>query len=283
LAKTKAAIAVLQKVGAFEDVEKARDSRKLRRGKGKMRNRRHVMRRGPLIVYNEDHGVVKAFRNLPGVELAQVERLNLLQLAPGGHLGRFIIWTQSAFEQLNNVFGSTRRPSTQKSGYKLPFNIMTNTDLTRLINSDEVQSKVLPPKAQTARARRKKNPLKNFGVKVRLNPYAMAYRRSELLARQRRAALKEANAEARRKNAPVQRSLQEAQKLARAKTHAPNKSANFQKITVEDFQFPRPAAAKVYEPQTTVGAKLSLKAEKKQAPAKEKKTAKGKGKKGGKK
>lgn len=29
-------------------------SRRLRAGKGKMRNRRHVQRRGPLIVYNKD-------------------------------------------------------------------------------------------------------------------------------------------------------------------------------------------------------------------------------------
>ncbi len=48
-----------------------------------MRNRRHVNRRGPLIVYNKDEGITKAFRNLPGVELACVTRLNLLQLAPG--------------------------------------------------------------------------------------------------------------------------------------------------------------------------------------------------------
>lgn len=48
------------------------------------------MRRGPLIVYNEDHGVRQAFRNLPGVELISVDRLNLLKLAPGGHLGRYV-------------------------------------------------------------------------------------------------------------------------------------------------------------------------------------------------
>ena len=29
----------------------------------------------------------------------------IAQLAPGGHLGRFIIWTRSAFEKLDEVFG----------------------------------------------------------------------------------------------------------------------------------------------------------------------------------
>jgi len=184
LQKTKQAIAALKALGAYADVEKARDSKKLRRGKGKMRNRRYTQRRGPLVVYAEDNGVVQAFRNLPGVELQHVERLNLLQLAPGGHMGRFVIWTKPAFEKLNAVWGSTKRLSEVKVGYKLPQNIMSNTDLTRVINSDEVQSKLRPAVTQFRRARRKKNPLKNFGVRVKLNPYALALRRAELSSAQ---------------------------------------------------------------------------------------------------
>lgn len=78
--------------------------------------RRHA---GPLVVYNRDDGIVRAFRNLPGVELAQVERLNLLQLAPGGHMGRFVIWTQGAFERLDEIWGSRRRVSSTKKVRKL--------------------------------------------------------------------------------------------------------------------------------------------------------------------
>lgn len=168
--KTKQAIATLKAVGAYADVEKAKDSRKLRAGKGKMRNRRHVQRLGPLVVYNQDNGIVQAFRNLPGVDLAQVERLNLLQLAPGGHMGRFIIWTQSAFDRLNEIYGSVDKASSQKTGWTIPRNIMGNSDLTRLINSDEIQSIVRPAQKKIVRATRKKNPLKNLGVKVLLLP-----------------------------------------------------------------------------------------------------------------
>lgn len=32
--------------------------------------------------------------------MLNVDKLNLLKLAPGGHLGRFCIWTQSAFDRL---------------------------------------------------------------------------------------------------------------------------------------------------------------------------------------
>merc|ERR1711922_55848 len=53
-------------------------------GKGKLRNRRHVQKLGPLVIY--DQGLTKAFRNIPGVDVIQVDNLNLLKLAPGGHL-----------------------------------------------------------------------------------------------------------------------------------------------------------------------------------------------------
>jgi len=35
-----------------------------------------------------------------------VNRLNLLDLCPGGHVGRFVIWTEGAFKQLKDIFGS---------------------------------------------------------------------------------------------------------------------------------------------------------------------------------
>ena len=73
----------------------------------------------------------------------------MLQLAPGGHLGRFIVWTKSAFEKLDTVFGTTEEESGAKKGYTLPRSQMTNSDLTRLINSDEIQSVVRAPKVRT--------------------------------------------------------------------------------------------------------------------------------------
>merc|ERR1712138_78126 len=84
--------------------------------------------------------------NLPGVDIAKVEALNILKLAPGGHLGRFIIWTKSAMESLDQIFGSFEIPSQVKKGYVLPRTCMTNPDLNRLINSDEIQTVVKAPK-----------------------------------------------------------------------------------------------------------------------------------------
>merc|ERR1719506_468849 len=114
LTKTKDAVALLKKFGAYDDVEKGISSKTLRAGKGKMRNRRFVQRRGPLVVYDADNGISRAFRNIPGVELADVKALNLLQLAPGGHLGRFCVWTEDAFGKLDAIFGTASEPSTTR-------------------------------------------------------------------------------------------------------------------------------------------------------------------------
>ncbi|OJD28394.1 hypothetical protein ACJ73_00203 [Blastomyces percursus] len=184
--KTKAAIALLNNLGAGPDLIKVEESRKFRAGKGKMRGRRYRQRRGPLVVYNPDvdgKELVKAFRNIPGVETCPVFALNLLQLAPGGHLGRFIVWTSSAFAALDTIYGSTTAPSALKKDFLLPSNLIANADLTRLINSSEVQSALREPKgyAKTKRsAVQKKNPLRNRQVLLRLNPYAAAYSKEKL-------------------------------------------------------------------------------------------------------
>jgi large subunit ribosomal protein L4e len=185
--KTKEAVALLKTLRAYRDVVKVSNSRKLRAGKGKLRNRRHRQRRGPLVVYNEDGGIVKAFRNLPGVELVNVRRLNLLQLAPGGHIGRFVIWTEGAFALLDDVFGTFDKAAVHKKDYLLPTAKISNPDVTRLINSTEIQSVVRPANAKVYKRpwTQHKNPLRNRAVLFRLNPYAKTLRRNELRHQER--------------------------------------------------------------------------------------------------
>lgn len=181
-AKTSAAKTILKAIGALEDVNKVADSRKIRAGKGKMRNRRYVQRRGPLVIYKSNDGVERAFRNLPGVELCCVTRLNLLQLAPGGHMGRFCIWSQAALEELETIYG--------EAGKRIPVAAMTNADVARIINSDEVQSVVNPAKPGQKDYLKKANPLRNIDALEKLDAYAAAKRRSEAKASEARAAKK---------------------------------------------------------------------------------------------
>jgi len=186
--KTKEAVAVLKKLKAWSDIEKVYNSKRFRAGKGKMRNRRRIQRRGPLVIYNQDNGITRAFRNIPGITLISVDRLNLLKIAPGGHVGRFCIWTESAFRRLDNLYGTWRKESSEKIDYNLPMHKMTSFDLARLLKSDEVQSAIRAPKKEIRRRVLKKNPLKNYRVMVRLNPHAKAAKkaaRHEELVRKR--------------------------------------------------------------------------------------------------
>merc|ERR1712230_69350 len=152
------------------------------------RGRKYAQRRGPLIVYGEDKGVCKAFRNIPGVETSNVRSLNLLQLAPGGHLGRFVIWTESAFGLLDEVFGTFEKASSLKKDYTLPSAKISNPDVTRIINSDEIQSVVRPAGSSVTKRpfTQKKNPLRNRAVLFRLNPYAKTAKRIEVTNEQKR-------------------------------------------------------------------------------------------------
>lgn len=203
--KTSQAKEILAAVGAYDDVEKAADSRKIRAGKGKARNRRYVMRKGPLIVYAKNDGLEMAFRNLPGVELCCVDRLNLLQLAPGGHMGRFCVWSQSAITALDTIYG--------EEGKRIPAAAMTNADLARIINSDEVQSVVNPAKTGRVKILRKKNPLWSMVALEKLDPYAAACRKSAALAEEQRSSKKKEILAARRAKR-VDRKQYKAQKKA---------------------------------------------------------------------
>ncbi|KAL0230279.1 hypothetical protein PCE1_003840 [Barthelona sp. PCE] len=172
ISKTSEAFEAFEKMGVADDVLKIKQSRKIRAGRGKARNRRWRRRRGPLVVYkNKGAPVVEACRNL-GVETCPVDALNLLQLAPGGHLGRLVVWTQGAFEALDEVFGTSTEFSTQKKGFKVPRNIITVTDIQRLIKAEEIQAVVRPNKSLRTFRKIKRNPLKNREAKKKLNPAA---------------------------------------------------------------------------------------------------------------
>jgi large subunit ribosomal protein L4e len=176
--KTKDLVAILKRTGAYNDVAKVVETRRVRSGVGKLRNKRYRIRKGPLIVYaNENPNLLRAAKNIPGVEVLNVHRLNLRLLAPGGQLGRFIIWTQDAFQALDTIFGSYRKRGEEKGGYQLQRTVMTTPDLARLINSNEIQSVIRPVRQSVVLHEvQKKNPLRNRKALDRLNPFARVQR-----------------------------------------------------------------------------------------------------------
>jgi len=102
--KTEDVIAFLESINIMEDVIASKRSKKVRAGKGKMRGRRYKSKKSLLFVISKDQGIVKAARNLPGVDITTVDGLNAELLAPGTNAGRLTIWTTSAIEELKKRF-----------------------------------------------------------------------------------------------------------------------------------------------------------------------------------
>merc|ERR1711970_1229347 len=132
LKKTKEAVALLKKAGAWPDVVRVYKSKHQRAGKGKLRNRRMVQKRSALVIYNKNEGVTLAFRNIPGIQTLCVDKLNLLRLAPGGRVGRFIIWSESAMKMLDKLYGTYLNKSELKTNYQMPRSLMTDVDFDKI-------------------------------------------------------------------------------------------------------------------------------------------------------
>jgi len=187
LESTAGLLSALNALGAKADLERVRKSKRMRAGQGKYRNARFTHRRGPLVVYGDaNNNVKKAARNLPGVDVCNVNRLNLLQLAPGGTVGRFIVFTRDAFESLDSIFGTYAAKGQGKSGYAMQRNVIDCADLARIINADQVQAKLRPIRVAVPdhelHDKTKRNPLKNKTMMQRLNPNANAQAKADAAA-----------------------------------------------------------------------------------------------------
>lgn len=96
-------VEVFEKIGIGYDLERAKDGRKIRAGKGKMRNRRYRTPVSVLIVVSDaerNAPIFKSASNLPGVTIEEVKTLNTSILAPGGDAGRLTVYTKSAIDAI---------------------------------------------------------------------------------------------------------------------------------------------------------------------------------------
>lgn len=174
ISKTKEAVALLKRFGAYEDVLRCIQAKKLRPGKGKMRSRRYKLRKGPLfVVGDESVSLSRALKNIPGVNSIHVNRLNIRHLAPGSQVGRFVIYTESAFKALSSQFGTFKAAGSGRKNFTLKREVIGNSDIAGIINSDAVQ-RVLKAKkvVRPIHYKQKKNPLRNKAEMKKLNPYA---------------------------------------------------------------------------------------------------------------
>jgi large subunit ribosomal protein L4e len=101
LERTPDVIAALTAAGVYADIERARDGRNVRPGRGKMRGRHYKQPRSLLIVTAGEP--LRAARNLAGVDAVSVRELNTEHLAPGTHAGRLTVWTRAAVKALEEL------------------------------------------------------------------------------------------------------------------------------------------------------------------------------------
>ena len=107
LKKTSEVRDALIRLGVWSDVYRVKESENIRAGRGKTRGRGKKRAVGPLIIITENEGILEAARNIPGVNIATVNSLNIELLAPGTHHGRLTLWTSSAFEKVDKLFGGS--------------------------------------------------------------------------------------------------------------------------------------------------------------------------------
>lgn len=94
--KTAKLVSFLEKVDLAAELARVDGRTKRRTGKSRLRGRVYRSGVGPLIVVTNDRGVGKAAQGIPGVGVAKVQDVSVLELAPGGVPGRLTLWTESA-------------------------------------------------------------------------------------------------------------------------------------------------------------------------------------------
>jgi large subunit ribosomal protein L4e len=99
--KTVELTSFLEKVELDAELKRVEEGSKRRTGKSRLRGRVYRTRVGPLIVVTNDRGVGRAACGIPGVEVARVDSLSVMDLAPGGVPGRLTLWTESALSTLS--------------------------------------------------------------------------------------------------------------------------------------------------------------------------------------
>jgi len=99
LSKTKEVEKLLLDLGFSEELERSAQ-KKVRAGIGTMRGRKYRRKKGVLIVASGDCPLLKAAKNVPGIDAVEVKSLNAELLAPGADAGRVTLWTEKAVQKV---------------------------------------------------------------------------------------------------------------------------------------------------------------------------------------
>ncbi len=102
ITKAKDAVKILSDIGIYDDILRSKNGKKIRAGRGKMRNRTYKQPKSILVVGSSNEKL-RAFSSLPGVDTASLNSLSITKLAPGGIPGRLTVYTETAIKELEKV------------------------------------------------------------------------------------------------------------------------------------------------------------------------------------
>lgn len=97
--KTKDAQKMLAELGFELELERT-SQKKIRAGKGKNRGRPYQKKKGILIIVGEKCNLLNSAKNIEGVDVAEIKKINAELLAPGTHPGRLSLFTENAINTL---------------------------------------------------------------------------------------------------------------------------------------------------------------------------------------
>jgi large subunit ribosomal protein L4e len=107
VSRTKQMLGILNAIGISGLVEKGYDGRKYITGVARRRKARaYREKKSALVISSGDCKVIKACRNIPGVDATSVSQLKVMDVAPGGQLGRVLILSKSALLKLGEIYGN---------------------------------------------------------------------------------------------------------------------------------------------------------------------------------
>ncbi|HSU73072.1 MAG TPA: 50S ribosomal protein L4 [Candidatus Binatia bacterium] len=103
LENTKRIQEAFEKLNLTDELVRARQ-KSVRAGIGKMRGRRYQKKVGPLVVVSGPCKLALGARNLGGVDVVAVNKLNAELLAPGAVPGRLTLFTSTALDKMEKLF-----------------------------------------------------------------------------------------------------------------------------------------------------------------------------------
>ena len=105
----------LASIGLKDELERA-SKKKIRAGKGKSRGRKYRTKKGPLIVVSSSSKLITTGKNIPGLDIVAVEKLNAELLAPGTDIARLTLFTEPAIREMEekNMFFDAQKNQVKK-------------------------------------------------------------------------------------------------------------------------------------------------------------------------